>query len=193
MEALSQVGVVLLILWAAGRFALLGRGVQTRVVRAQRLEIVDRIGRPRIVATTGEDGNAVVSVLDTTGKPRAAMGTYLVGGGFLSLMGDSDNNERVLIAEAPDGSCTIALHDAAGALRAGLEIRAGNAQLHLLDSAGKIRVACALAGDGMGLILNDAAGRTRLHASLDRDGAPGIGLFGPTDDVVFSVPPATGP
>jgi len=115
---------------------------------------------------THEDGSAGVYVLDTTGRERAALESFSVGGAAVNL------------------------REASGKVRAQFALdAAGQPNLLLMDGVGQRRIGMVVGEDGNGLLeLADERGRPRAQLATQFDGSPRLDMKREDGGVSYTAP-----
>ncbi len=180
----SGVTVVLLLAGAGG-------GQQANVIRATRIELVDRNGNLRGY-WSAEDPNCLelrivagnLSIKDEDGKLRVGLGVSKAGTRL--GLADANGTVRALMALDKDGPW-LGLLDANGNPRAEMAVTKDRHGLALSDANGKVRTALSVTKDGPGLGLYDANGNPRVGMALAKDW-PGLFLADEHAGVVLTGP-----
>jgi len=137
-----------------------------------RLLFAGASGTPRLEIKMGANEAPSIDLLDENMKVRLSMDVGTLGP-TLSVR-DKDENPRVMMMLAKDGSPGLFLHDVSGRLRlmAGLESN-GTSKLTFSDSNEKVRIVLGINLDGLpALGLTDTEGAVRFQIHLDKDGNP---------------------
>ena len=147
----------------------------TRVLRADRFELVDR--QHRVRATLGfSEGEPELQLLDSKGEPHLSMRCVDLGKSGFADIAMYDNRGRV---RALLDMRQITLYGADG--HSGLLLgagREGSSGIGLFDKEMNRRAAFSLLADGSpALVLEDGQGRKRAELSVPGNANPGLKLF----------------
>jgi hypothetical protein len=81
------------------------------VVRAARFELVDAAGTVKAVLGTNDDHQAVLSFVDTNGKPQVELGLFSSDGGQILRFSDKYGRSRMTIASLPSSGTSLTMGD----------------------------------------------------------------------------------
>ena len=146
------------------------------VIRANRFEVVDGEGRPRVVlGTQGETAGLVL--LDGNGESVAELAVGDETGSTSLSLYDMRGSVRASLDLDPEGSPTLSLYDMAGEPRLSLGVDEGNTPvIDLTGPYGEARM--VRGGRGLpSLVLMDGDGKDRVSVRVDRRGTPQLELF----------------
>jgi hypothetical protein len=164
---------------SVGTFVLLGVAVrqaasQPEILRARRIEVVDAVGRTRIILAVFPEGPA------DPGGPRL-------------VLGDAEGRARIILAvfpEGPVGGPRLFLSDVERRVRISLGVPSDGPSFSLSDAEGRTRIGLdvlrerSFAGvivGGPSITLNDAERWPRISLRVHPDGSPHINLQVPSD------------
>ncbi len=165
--------VMLVLVGGASQYAT----SQPTVLRARSLEVVDQMGRARIVlsvdrvpgSSESRPGVSGIWLLDDTGRHLATLGSTPNGSSSLSFNDPARPLQFGTLSL--DG---LILSDTKGTGR----IQVSFDGLSLWDPGRRMRILLALhADESVGLTLFDPAGHLRTALDVDDDGSPGLTLF----------------
>ena len=166
-----------------------GSGGAVKEVRANRFVVEDENGNVRaslgmVKETVQSEVPGVVysgprlELFAENGKVRARLDVTTCNLGRpkdeprLTLFDDNDKT-RVTLASINTVGPTLSLHDAAGHIRATLDVDAAWSGLTLRDAADKDRIVLSMDGTGARLVMNDDAGKGRMALGMFAKG-PGV-------------------
>ena len=141
------------------------------VIRANRFEVVDVEGRPRVVlGTQGETSGLVL--LDGNGQSVAELAVGDEAGSTSLTLYDLRGSVRVSLDLDQNGAPTLSLYDMAGEPRLSLGVDEGNAPvIDLTGPYGEARMSFEVDEDGLpSLVLMDGDGKDRVSVRVDRRG-----------------------
>lgn len=122
-----------------------------------------------------------ISLVDETGKPRAALGVFN-NGPYLTLY-DENGKPRALMTVFKDGP-SLNLVDENGKMRAVLNALKDGPCLGLGNENGEVRAALSMFEDGPHLALFDENGKTRAGLNVGKDG-PHLNLYDENEKIRF--------
>jgi hypothetical protein len=114
-----------------------GEPASDKLVRTERIEIIDVRGKQRIVLTTGRNGTPVFALLDEGGNVRMVAGTTATGAPSFSLL-NGDKKIAATLTAAENGETQLQISDAAGRTRVTVGVdAAGDPLIQQFDAEGK--------------------------------------------------------
>jgi hypothetical protein len=135
---------------------------QEKIIRTERLELVDQRGQ--VVGHFGlrSDGTPNLSLYDKQGAVALSCGVNPDGNPLLLVQGPGGS--KLLLGVGADGDPTLSLQDKKDHPRIALRLAAdGSPMLAFLDEHGRIRSIFRLGADGNALLAcDDETGKTRL-------------------------------
>lgn len=150
----------------------------SKVIRAEKFELVDSQGRIQADINRGADGTVGLGVYDKNGQPRSFLG--VTGEGIATLaFADDKGQPHIKVGVAPDtGIALLAFSDASGKNLLQLVIKPDvYTGLVLSDKEGKKRAELALESDQPMLAFLDKNEKPRVGWSLDGEGTSLINFW----------------
>lgn len=152
--------------------ALLGGGslpsaARTGVLEAQRIVLLGPDGQPRGEWGVDEEGNTTLSMMDLQRRPRLTLTVRNAGYPGLSLS-NTAGERRVALGLLPDETSSLVFADGAGVPRTVLGLVRGEAaSLVLADAGGVSRIGFGLDGQGIGSVMLPDEGGEAVRPPAD--------------------------
>ncbi len=145
---------------------LIGLALPIRAVEPGRVTVMDSSGRLRAAVGVLPDGSPFLGLYDEHGVSRLNLG--LVDGAPHLIFADPSGKSKIALAASDDGSLLLGFRGAGEKL-----LRAGIAARPDGSSA---------------LILYDSGGRARLGLTVEADGTPGLRVMASNGNVIWKAP-----
>ena len=164
-------------------------------IQAEKLDIIDKVGRPRIRLATFPGGDPYLELYDPKGQTGAQF-SMIASMPNLMLSDPSDpRGWKVTLGQLP--SPALSFQDSSGRLRIQLGLLPGKNEpyFQILDSRGRVRVLLDVSRlfpgeqhDSPRLVLYDSQGRPRAILTLFPDESAQLGILDSAGKTLFLAP-----